>query len=260
MATTRSRTARNRVMRHIEANEVSLVEYPATFRKFFVVKGKGFKMKDKMVEALVNLCGDDAPDDFEETLKSVTLPKKEGKALESSLRVLNEYQEEFPDEVQTAIGVMATAAGIGFTKSAGKEKTNKVRLSTEDRERLDDLATAVSDMQETTEKLKSALKSEKKKSNKHVSKKKRQESDDENTVSFTKEDLEDFVDGITAQTLQGVGLINKDDVKKSERENDDPFMVDEDEIEEDRDGDDDDRLYEDADEDDDEEYYDDDDD
>ena len=76
--------------------------------------------------------------------------------------------------------------------------------------------------------------------------------------SFTKEGLEDFVDGIASQTLQGVGLINKDDIKKSEREDDDPFMVDEDEIEEDRDGDDDDRLYEDADED--EEYYDDDDD
>lgn len=258
MATTRSRTARNRVMRHIVANEVSLVEYPATFRKFFVVKGKGFKMKDKMVEALVNLCGDDAPEDFEETLKSVTLPKKEGKALESSLRVLSEYQEEFPDDVNKAIGVMATAAGRGFTKSVGNEKTSKVRLSTQDRESLEDLSTAVADLQETTDKLKSALKSEKKKPNKHVSKKKRQESDDENTVSFTKEGLKDFVDGIAAQTLQGVGLINKDDVKKSEREDDDPFMVDEDEIEEDRDGDDDDRLYEDADED--EEYYDDDDD
>ncbi len=223
MATKRRRRRGLRRMRHIITDEVSLVEEPATFRSFYVVKGKGTKMDAKMVEALIDLCGDDTPEDFEETLEKVELPKKVAKSMKSALNTLGKYLEEFPDEVQKAIGVMAEAAGLGFARTT-ERKVTKVRLSKQDQGTLEEILDQLGRITKSHKVLKALLnaKGKIKKSRKRAD----DDDDGENTISLTRDGLNDLLDGVITQTLEGVGLVNKSDgshIGRGKEDRDDPF-------------------------------------
>lgn len=229
-AAKRRRGARR--MRHIFTDEVSLVDEPATFRSFYVVKGKGATMDEDMVEALIDLCGDDIPENFEEVLKSAKLSPKAVKKFKTSLRILTKYQSDFPDEVQKAVGVLAIAAGSSFTEPAGKTVA-KVRLSKHDREQLDDVLDLLKNLSKSQKALKPLL-SDVKGASKKKTKTKSKDVDDD-SITLSQDDLDDLLDSTATQTLIGVGLLKESDLKskrKSTDDEDEEEDEDDDELEE----------------------------
>jgi hypothetical protein len=117
-----------RKLENIELDEISLVDAAANRKKFFILKRR--ESMDELIKLLKSMMGEDAKD--EELEKAKQLSEEAGKALKGALNILNKYKDDMPDDVVTAIKVLAKYASYGYPEA--KQKSDE--LSKEDIEKI----------------------------------------------------------------------------------------------------------------------------
>ena len=113
----------------MEVDEISLVNSPATRKRFLIVKHDdiygGKKIMDKeLLELLKEWVGNDEDLNMEEILKAA-VPGKVVTALKSALKVLNTYKDELPDDLKKSMVVIAKYAVAGYGYPAPKDDKKK---------------------------------------------------------------------------------------------------------------------------------------
>jgi len=123
-------------LKDIEIDEISLVDFPANRKKFLIIKNeknthKSLAMqgdfgitnlrKNKMKE-LRKLFEDYFGDDFKkeefEKFEKAEIKTEDIKILKDALGLVNKYKDDFPDDLKSAVGVLAKS-------SIPEEKTTK---------------------------------------------------------------------------------------------------------------------------------------
>jgi len=113
----------------IEVDEVSLVENPANFKRFLIVKNDGTNiekdntMDKELLELLKAFIGNEEDEELEEVLKAA-VPKQVVASLKSALKVMNTYKDTLPDDLVKSMTVIAkyAAAGYGYPQPTKKSE------------------------------------------------------------------------------------------------------------------------------------------
>ena len=117
------RPRRRRKLVEIRPDEVSLVDFPANLRPFFVIKSeKGNYMDVELEKLAASFAGSD---EATERIRKA-LSENSAAAVKEALGVLSSYREDFPPSVNEAIATLATAAGGEISGDAeGNENSNE---------------------------------------------------------------------------------------------------------------------------------------
>ena len=100
-----------RKLKDIEVDEISLVDAAATRKTFFIKKQKERKSMDKLIELLKAFFGEDFTD--EDIAKAKEIPEGIQKEFHDALNILNEYKEDFPQDILGALTIVAKRAATG---------------------------------------------------------------------------------------------------------------------------------------------------
>jgi len=122
-------------LKDIQVKLLSIVETPATRRKFCLIKEA--KDMDKLIELLKSILGE-VPEEAIELVKKLDAAAAE--ALKKALEILSKYVGDFPDDVKEAVATLARAASYGYgypkPKGGGADDAEKEKLERQ-KERAD---------------------------------------------------------------------------------------------------------------------------
>jgi len=129
-------------LKDIEIDEISLVDFPANRKKFLIIKNeknthKSLAMqgdfgitnlrKNKMKE-LRKLFEDYFGDDFKkeefEKFEKAEIKTEDIKILKDALGLVNKYKDDFPDDLKSAVGVLAKSSIHKEEKTTKEVKTD----------------------------------------------------------------------------------------------------------------------------------------
>lgn len=124
-----------RKLRDLEIDEISLVNFGATGKKFMIIKSA----EVSMLKEIADLIEEFSDGVFDETFGRVDFEKKDvpqkiKDKLKEALEALNKYKDDFPDDLTSAIKLLlkfvAVSYGYGLPgKSPGKKKVEKQQIS-----------------------------------------------------------------------------------------------------------------------------------
>lgn len=116
-------------LKDIETNEISLVDEPATKKKFLFFKrgiSKGDTNMDTEILTLLNEFFGEEKIDFEK--KAGELDDAAITDIKAALKTINQYKADFPDDLKTAVGDLAkivgklTGGGYGYPPKEEEKK------------------------------------------------------------------------------------------------------------------------------------------
>ncbi len=111
-----------RHLRDIDIEEISLVSKAATGKKFYIVKNQGGAKQMELKDFLIEFLEDEDVEDFQKAENEGKLKEK----LQEALKEIKVFQDDLPDSLRKAIGVLALWAykGYGYP-AAGKKPVKK---------------------------------------------------------------------------------------------------------------------------------------
>ena len=130
-------------LKDIEPDEISLVDFAATRKKFLIIKngkdthkslalqgdfGIAIKKRTKQMKELRKLFEDYFGDDFKkeefEKFEKAEIKTEDLKILKDALGIINKYKNDFPNDLKNAIGVFAKSSIQEDEKTTEEVKTD----------------------------------------------------------------------------------------------------------------------------------------
>lgn len=181
---------------------------------------------EKLLKLIEAFEGDELDDEFTKAAEKSSLSATDTKALRKQLKILDEYRENFPSEVNSAIAEMAKQA---VTSAVAGNKTPLKKLE----KILKSLTEAVEAVGENQEKIKKAILGRAGKKGK------------KGEGLYTQKEVDEIIDETVEETMQALGIKksaddDEDDEDDDEDQDTDDKDEDEDNDEEDEDEDEDD--------------------
>lgn len=115
---------RGRRLRDIDVDEISLVDFAATGRKFMIIKSDQEVLET--MEELEQLLNDFNPEGYEvEVLRKAKdkLPKEMVNELTKAYKAILKYREDFPDDLLEAVKMLGKYASYGYAEPEGIKKS-----------------------------------------------------------------------------------------------------------------------------------------
>ena len=113
---------RGRRLQNIDVDEISLVDFAATRHKFKIIKNQGGVKQMELKDFLIEFLEDEDAEEFQKAENEGKLKEK----LQEALKEIKVFQDDLPDSLRKAIGVLAQWAykGYGYP-AAGKKPVKK---------------------------------------------------------------------------------------------------------------------------------------
>jgi len=115
---------RGRILRDIDVDEISLVDFAATGRKFMIIKSDQEVLET--MEELEQLINEFNPEGYEiEVLRKAKdkFPKEMVNELTKAYRALVKYKDDLPSDLKEGIDILGKYASYGYSEGKGIKKS-----------------------------------------------------------------------------------------------------------------------------------------